>query len=121
LYLNYFKYKGIKLKQEKRPPHVEDKFNQYRKDSDIIGTFWQECVLVTNDGKDEMLRSDLYRMYSQYCNVNGRKPIRNKGTNGFQNLIDGYLQTAKLVHKNGSYYVQGIKRSTFFDKEVQHI
>jgi P4 family phage/plasmid primase-like protien len=121
LYLNYFKHKGIKLKQETKPPHVEEKFNQYRKDSDIIGMFWQECVIVTNDNKDEMLRSDLYRMYAKYCDVNGRKAIRNKGTNGFQNLIEGHLQTAKLVHKNGSYYVQGIKRSTFFDKEVQHI
>jgi len=121
LYLNYFKHKGIKLKQETKPAHVEAKFNQYRQDSDIIGMFWTECIVVTGDNKDEMLRSDLYRMYEQYCKSNGRKPIRNKGTNGFQNLVEGYLQSATLVHKNGSYYVQGIKRSTFFDKEVQHI
>jgi putative DNA primase/helicase len=121
LYLNYFKHKGIKLKQVQRPVSVEQKFLQYRQDSDIIGMFWYECVSVTGNNKDEMLRSDLYRMYEQYCKSNGRKPIRNKGTNGFQNLIDGYIHQGTIVLKNGSYYVQGIKRTPFFEKEVQHV
>jgi P4 family phage/plasmid primase-like protien len=121
LYLNYFKHKGIKLKQEVKPVNIEQKFLQYRVDSDIIGMFWQECVSVTANNKDEMLRSDLYRMYEQYCKANGRKAIRNKGTNGFQNLIEGHLAKATVVHKNGSYYVQGVKRTVFFDNEIQKL
>lgn len=118
LYLNYFKHKGIKLKQVPKPAGIEQKFNQYRQDSDIIGMYWNECLQVTANPKDEMLRSELYRMYEQYCKANGRKPIRNKGTNGFQNLVEGYLMKATVVHKNGSYYVQGVKRTVFFDNEI---
>ena len=121
LYLNYFKHKGIRLKVEPKPLNVEQRFNQYRADSDIIGMFWKECLELTGNNKDEMLRSDLYRMYEQYCKVNGRKPIRNKGTNGFQNMIESHLAKAKIVHKNGSFYVQGIKRSVFFDNEIKFV
>lgn len=118
LYLNYFKHKGIRLKMEPRPANVERRFIQYRADSDIIGMFWQDCMTLTGSSKDEMLRSDLYRMYEQYCKVNGRKPIRNKGTNGFQNLVESYISKATIVHKNGSYYLQGIKRTAFYENEI---
>lgn len=121
LYMNYFKYKGILLKSIPRPANVEAKFMQYRADSDIIGMFWAECIEVTNSTRDEMLRGDLYRMYEQYCKVNGRKAIRNKGTNGFQNLILPYLSKVTTAHKNGSYYVQSVRKSTYFEKEVANI
>jgi P4 family phage/plasmid primase-like protien len=119
LYLNYFKHKGIRLKTVPKPPAIENKFIQYRADSDIIGTFWKDCIEFTQNTKDEMLRSDLYRMYEQYCKANGRKAIKNKGTNGFQNLIESYLARATVVHKNGSFYVQGIKRTQYFDNEIK--
>jgi len=121
LYLNYFKYKGIRIKAEPKPRAIEQKFIQYRADSDIIGMFWQDCIEVTQNNKDEMLRSDLYRMYEQYCKCNGRQPIRNKGTNGFQNFIKPYINQVTLVHKQGSYYVQGIKRTPYFEKEIYGI
>lgn len=119
LYLNYFKYKGIKLKKEPKPASIERLFNQYRDDSDIIGMFFRECIEITGNNKDEMLRSDLYRMYEQYCKANGRKPIRNKGTNGFMNLIQPYIDKGTLVLKNGSYYVQGFKKTAYYDKEIK--
>jgi P4 family phage/plasmid primase-like protien len=119
LYMNYFKHKGISLKQTLRPASIEKKFIQYRADSDIISMFWNECLDVTLQAKDEMLRSDLYRAYERYCKMNGRKPIRNKGTNGFQNLIEPYLSKVIVVHKNGSYYVQGVRYSAYFDKEIK--
>jgi hypothetical protein len=50
--------------------------------------------------------------------MNGRKPIKNKGTNGFQNLIEPYLSRNGVVLKNGSYFVQGVKRTVYFDKEI---
>ena len=81
---------------------------QYRADSDIIGMFWKDCIEETQSSTDEMLRSDLYRMYTQYCAANGRKPIKNKGTNGFHNLIAPYLSRVSVVHKAGLYYVQGV-------------
>jgi hypothetical protein len=123
LYRNYFKYKNIALKQEPKPVDIEKKFVQFRIDSDIIGMFWTECIVVTGNNKDEMLRSDLYRMYEQYCKINGRRAIRNKGTNGFQNLIQPYLENTPItrVLRAGSYYIQGIKRSESFDKEVKNL
>jgi putative DNA primase/helicase len=117
LYMNYFKHKGINLKQEPRPQSVERKFIQYRADSDIIRMFWDECLEPAPGA--EMLRSDLYRAYERYCKLNGRKPIRNKGTNGFQNLIEPHLSKVKVVHKQGSYYVQGVRYSPYFDKEIK--
>lgn len=121
LYMNYFKYKGIRLKTEPKPKSVEDKFIQYREDSDIIGMFWADSIEVTHSSRDEMLRSDLYRMYDKYCRVNGRMPIKNKGTNGFQNLIKSYLERVVVVHKNGSYFVQGVRRTAYFDKEINNM
>lgn len=123
LYLNYFKYKGILIKNEPRPASFETLFNQYREDSDILGMFFSESIDVTGAAADAMLRSDLYRMYEKYCEVNGRKPIRNKGTNGFANLIEKQLRDTriKVVNRSGSMYVVGIKRSTYFDKEVNNV
>jgi hypothetical protein len=119
LYLNYFKHKGINLKQTPRPQTIEKKFIQYRADSDIISLFWTECLEVTLSAKDEMLRSDVYRAYERYCKLNGRKPIKNKGTNGFHNLVEPYLSKVIVVLKNGSWYVQGVKYSAYFDKEIK--
>jgi hypothetical protein len=119
LYQNYFKHKGISIKQETRPASIEKKFIQYRADSDIISLYWNECLEVTLQARDEMLRSDLYRAYEKYCKMNGRKPIRNKGANGFQNLIEPYLSKVIVVHKNGSWFVQGVKYSAYFDREIK--
>ena len=121
LYLNYFKHKDINLKNVPKPQAFEARFMQYRADSDIIGMFWKDCIEETQSSTDEMLRSDLYRMYTQYCIANGRKPIKNKGTNGFHNLIAPYLSRVSVVHKAGSFYVQGVKRTPYFDKEVSFI
>ena len=118
LYLNYFAHKGIYLKKEPKPADIEQRFKLYREESDIIGMFWNECLVVTNMKTDEILRSDLYRMYDTYCKVNGRKSIKNKGTNGFQNMVQPYLKRATVVHRNGSFFVQGVRRSDYFDKEI---
>lgn len=118
LYLNYFKYKGIRLKVEPKPKDFAELFARYRADSDIIGMFWKECIEETGNANDEILRGDLYRMYDKYCKMNGRKPIKNKGTNGFQNLIEPYLSRNGVVHKNGSHFVKGVKRTVYFDKEI---
>lgn len=119
LYMNYFKHKGIAIKDVVRPPDVERKFVQYRNDSDIIGMYWSDCIEVTYKLEDSMLRSDLYRSYERYCKMNGRRPIRNKGTNGFTNLIEPYIPKGLLVLRSGSWYVQGIKFTPYFEKEVK--
>lgn len=122
LYMNYFKYKGINLKTTPRPQNVERRFIQFRADSDIINMFWTDCLEMTGNSKDEVLRSDLYRMYDVYCRANGRKPIRNKGTNGFANLIEPYIkQNSTLVLKNGSYYVQGVKKTIYYTNETAQV
>jgi len=122
LYLNYFKYKGLLLKEETRPADFDVMFKQYRADADIIGMFFEDCVTFTTRTGDEMLRGDLYRMYKMYCDANGRHAIKNKGTNGFSNLIEPILRrNAKVVLKNGSYYVQMVKKTAYFDNEIAGI
>lgn len=118
LYLNYFEHKGIRIKDVPKPAAFERRYLQYREDSDVIGLFFEECLTFTGNPADEMLRSELYRMYKLYCDSNGRRPIRNKGTNGFAALKDPYLEQATLVLRTGSYYYQGIKKSQYFKNEV---
>ena len=116
LYLNYFQHKGILIKDEPRPQAFEDLFMQYYEDSDIIKMFWKECVEVTNNSNDCIMRGNIYRMYEEYCKVNGRKPIKNKGTNGFSNLIKGYLP--KVINRGGNFVVVGVKQSAYYLNEV---
>lgn len=118
LYLNYFKHKGIRLKEVPKPKSVEARFISFVEDSDIIKMFWNDSIEITGSQTDDMLRGDIYRMYEVYCKVNGRKPIRNKGTNGFQNMILPYIANLQTVHSNGLKYFRGIKRTTYYDKEI---
>lgn len=116
LYLNYFEHKGVLLKDVQRPKDFEDQFMQYYEDSDIIKMFWKDCFDVTNNTADSILRGTVYKMYCEYCKINGRKPIKNKGTNGFANLIKGYFPG--LVNRSGNIYVTGIKQSAYYQNEV---
>ena len=116
LYLNYFKHKGVLIKDEPKPQAFEDLFIQYYEDSDIIKMFWNECIDVTNDQNDSIMRGVIYRMYEEYCKANGRKPIKNKGTNGFANLIKQYLP--KVINRNGNFVVVGVKQSAYYLNEV---
>lgn len=116
LYLNYFEHKGVNLKTVPKPQAFHDLFVQYYEDSDIIKMFWKDCVEETGNANDSLLRGNIYRMYSEYCKANGRKPIKNKGTNGFANLIKPYLP--KVVNRNGNYYVVGVKQSAYYVNEV---
>lgn len=114
----YFKHKGIKLKDEPKPTSIERRYIQFRKDSDIIGLFWEDCVV--DDPNSRLLRSDLYKMYVEYCKANGRIPIKNKGSNGFSYFIDerfikrGYRE----IRINGQVLIGGIARSTYYEKEI---
>lgn len=121
LYRNYFKYKGIRIKNEPKPAAVQRMFVRYQQDSDILKMFWDECVLLTNSASDEMLRGDIYRMYKTYCESNGRKPIRNKGTNGFHNLSEKFLLQLRIVNRSGNYYVTGIKPSPYYLDDVSKL
>lgn len=121
LYKNYFKHKGINLKTIPKPAVVLKKFVQYREDSDIIGMFFNDCVEITTSTKDEMLRGDIYRMYQIYCKANGRKAIKNKGTNGFANLMHPYTVKMNPVLKNGSHYLQMCKETPYFSSEIKNV
>ena len=116
LYLNYFEHKGVLIKDEPKPAAFEALFLQYYEDSDIIKMFWKECVEVTGNTNDRIMRGTIYRMYEEYCRVNGRKPIKNKGTNGFANLIKPYLP--KVINCQGNYMVTGVKQSAYYLNEV---
>lgn len=116
LYLNYFEHKGILLKDEPRPQSFQDLFVQYYDDSDIIKMFWRDCIEETNNHQDTILRGNIYKMYEVYCKVNGRKAIKNKGTNGFSNLIKPYFP--RVVNHNGNFVVTGVKQSAYYINEV---
>lgn len=118
LYRNYFAHKGINLKTLVKPVTIERLFLAFRAESDILGMFWNDCIVETKDPKDEIQRSDIFRMYQQYCQVNGRNPIKNIGTNGFQNLIQPFFARVQVTRKNGTFYVKGVQPSVYFTKEV---
>lgn len=116
LYLNYFEHKGVLIKDEPKPQDFQTLFTQYYEDSDIIKMFWNDCIEVTGNDHDNIMRGTIYKMYETYCRSNGRKPIKNKGTNGFANLIKKYLP--KVVMSNGNYIVKGVKQSAYYLNEV---
>jgi putative DNA primase/helicase len=116
LYLNYFEHKGVLLKDAARPKEFADQLKRYYDESDIIKMFWEDCFTVTNNQADTVLRGNVYKMYCEYCKVNGRKPIKNKGTNGFANLIKGYFPG--VVNHSGNYFVTGVKQSAYYLNEV---
>lgn len=124
LYLNYFKHRGINMKEVSKPKAVKDVRDMYEAEVDTLGNFFTECF-VTDDTKketDRLMRSDLYRTYVDYCKVNGRQAMRNTGTSGFQNLIKPYLEkylgSDYLVNTSGIFYIKGIKHSPHYLKEV---
>jgi P4 family phage/plasmid primase-like protien len=124
LYLNYFKYRGIHIKEVPLPKAVKAIKEQYAIEIDSLGNFFKECFIVDPSTKttDRMLRSDLYRSYQAFCKFNGRQPMGNTGTSGFQTLIYPYLKKAlgesHLVNISGLYYVKGIKHSEYYMREV---
>ena len=117
LYRNYFKYKGIRIKSVPKPKDIEAIFEQYQKDSDIIKTFWEECIEEADPNAD-MLRGDIYRMYQMYCKASGRKPIRNKGSNSFSHLIKVHLDAYHTVNKSGLFYIKGIQPTQYYIKDI---
>lgn len=124
LYLNYFKHRGINIKDIPLPKAVKAIKEQYNVEVDSLGNFFKECFVTDASPKapDRMLRSDLYRTYQAYCKFNGRQAMRNTGTSGFQNLIKPYLNKAlgedHLVNTSGLFYVKGIKHSEYYIREV---
>lgn len=119
LYRNYFKYKDIVIKDEPKPLSFALLVETYRADSDIISLFWDNCLLATGSNADRMLRADIYRMYEQFCEANGKKAIKNIGTNGFATLIKKRLEKFQTVNSGGAHYICGIKQSPYFEKEIK--
>lgn len=120
LYRNYFKYKGIDIKDVKRPKDFEKLLIEYRQESDLTNMFLTDCIERTNAQSDRIKRSDLYRMYCKYCKVNGRNPIRNKGTNGFSTLISKYMPKNALLKTNGDFVYTGFKPSQFYEEDINN-
>jgi P4 family phage/plasmid primase-like protien len=124
LYLNYFKHRGIHIKEVPLPKAVKAIKEQYALEIDSLGNFFKECFEIDPSTKstDRMLRSDLYRSYQAFCKFNGRQAMGNTGTSGFQTLIRPYLNKAlgesHLVNTSGLYYVKGIKHSEYYIREV---
>jgi ribulose 1,5-bisphosphate carboxylase large subunit-like protein len=69
-----------------------------------------------------MLRSDIYKTYVAYTRFNGRQPMRNTGTTGFQTLIIPHLVKALgddyILHSGGLIYITGLELTPFFLKEI---
>jgi len=124
LYMNYFKHRGIRIKDVELPKAVKAIKEQYLVEVDSLGNFFKECFVTDRSTKttDRLLRSDIYRTYQAYCKFNGRQPMRNTGTSGFQSLIKPYITKAlgedHLVNSAGLIYVKGIKHSDYYSKEI---
>lgn len=111
LYRNYYKHYRINLKAEPKPDIVQAIMVTYRTESDLIKMFVDECLEFSTVDGVNMRRSDLYTMYQTYCRRNGRNAIRNRGSNGFQELISNYISKDKVYMSNGIAMVRGIKPS----------
>ena len=126
LYMNYFKHKGIILKNETLPQAVKDVKDSYAAETDTLGRFFNDCFEVdpkpNPKTSERMLRSDIYRTYVEYCKTNGRMPMGNNGTSGFSKLILPYLNKAlgtnHMILSSGVQYIVGIKHSQFYIKEI---
>lgn len=124
LYLNYFKHKGINIKEVPQPKAVRKVKEQYNEDTDSLGNFFRECFIVDKEDKKKhrLLRSDMYRTYQAYCKFNGRQAMRNTGTSGFQKLLRPYLLKALgedyIVNSAGLIYVKGVMHSPYYTREV---
>lgn len=120
LYMNHFKHKGILIKDEPKPLRFQQEYDKYRSDTDNIGAFWRDAIEVTGNSSDQIKRSDIYRMYEQYCKANGRKPMGNKGTNGFANHISKYYSTPGVsqIKPGNVHTIAGVKRSAAFDADI---
>jgi len=68
--------------------------------------------------KDEIKRSDFFYMYQQYCQANGRIPIKNIGTNGFSNMIKPCFSRVTTTCINGTYVIKGVTKSPYFTDVV---
>lgn len=124
LYQNYFKHRGINLKDEAVPAAVSAVMSQYEVETDTLGNFFRDCFIadpVTLDSA-RVMRSDIYRTYVDYCRFNGRQPMRNTGTSGFQVLIQPYLKKALgndyLQTSGGIVYVKGVKHTPYYLQEI---
>ena len=120
LYMNYFKHKGIRIKEEPRPASYTQLMQDYRKDSDILQMFVEDCIEETTDVNDYIQCGDLYRMYTKYCRVNGRTAIGNKGSNSFASLITAHLKDPKVYKTNGAKVFRYIKQSHYYVNEVNN-
>lgn len=125
LYMNYFKYRNINLKDELKPQVVQEVMDRYAEEVDMLQNFFKDCFVFSADDTKRLLRSDLYRTYEQYCDANGRIPIGNNGSNGFQASSKPYLENLLgaredqyLMLLNGVYYIKGIEHSPYYLKEI---
>lgn len=123
LYRNYFEHKqrgDLDLKTN-RPQIVDDILVQYYNDSDLIKQFFEECVEFTGNDLDMLPKASIFKMYEAYCKYNGRNSIKNKGTNGFQELHKKYLPKevlCSLYKTNGIITYRRCKRTVFFENII---
>lgn len=124
LYRNYFKHKDIVIKDEPVPYAVKEVMDRYEVETDTLGNFFRDCFIADPTTKDtkRMLRSDMYKTYVAYTRFNGRQPMRNTGTTGFQTLIIPHLVKALgndyILHSGGLIYITGLELTPFFLKEI---
>lgn len=127
LYKNYFKYKGIRIKDIQRPAKVESVFREYRNDSDIISSFWSECISVTGRDTDRVKQSQVYVMYKQFCKAYNRRPISNKGSNNFTSLLTPKLNELaqqgliRFITPGNVPYIVGAKPSVAYEEMLKEI
>lgn len=116
LYANYFRFKakckatGHTIKTLPKPLEWGEQTKEYMEDTNTIQQFWDECITVTPN--DRLAQPNLYKMYKTYCEFIGKRPIAQKGSDGFDKKIKPYTAgyaTKKSTH--GTIFVYGISAS----------
>lgn len=128
LYMNYFHYKKIwldtntSLKSDSQDSNIYPQewsraMVNYQDSSDLIKQFWFDCITEQNP-RNQIKKPDLYKMYVAYCKANGRIPIRNTGSNSFQEVIRPYIQPLRSHKVNGIEVLEGLGQTEYYKEHI---
>lgn len=91
--LNWVIEGALKVQKEglKRPRKEREEVSEYRRESDLIGRFVEECLIVDGDKNKRMSRDKIYKLWEIFCQDNG-------GNGGIREQRD---LTAELTRRYG--------------------
>jgi putative DNA primase/helicase len=107
------------------PEEIKDATEHYRRDSDVLGRFLEECTAVDEQG--QISNGELHALFCAWANANGEVPWKKKGlTRALQER--GYVQLRSderywrdlSTTKSPSDFGQAIRSSDMNQDDTDH-